>query len=203
MDNNINNVYNEKKNNNTLMIILGIFIALAVFLGGFIIYDKVLNKNNGSVNDSDEKSIDETKPTETSSTNSLPEWVNYLLKQNITKMGYSNYEDDDFKWNDVSKEQLESYLKKLTTDYSLYKMRDYDGGCDIYCGLEIQYDNKKVRIFAGSIFVENDTEIVSLLEKEKYTIDNRDSSYDTWHFAYYRNKTADGFDTLEFIDYIK
>ncbi len=190
-----------KKGNNRKKAIIAIllFVLVLSWLIVFIFFcdkkeDKPTNQNNQQ-----EKTSDNEDTT-------LPQWVNYILKQNISKVGY----DTENGWKDITRDQLKGYLKKLTTDYSLYKEKDYDGGCGgPYCGLDIEYGNKKITIYSGTIHFENyngkekDNELLALLEKEKYTIDNSESNYDTWHFAYYRGSRTEDATTLEIIDYIE
>ena len=192
----------EKENKN-LKIMLIIFITLSVVLGGFILYDKVLKEDNASGKCEKESCNCEKQETESKEETALPEWAKYLLNQNITKIGYGTVDkNENYKWKDISKDQLRGYLEKLTNEYSLIKLHDYDGGCDIYCGLEIKYNNNEFRIYAGSIFFENDPTLLSLLEKDNYTVYNSQSNYDTWHYGYAKNLKEDSFDSYEITDYI-
>ena len=184
---------NLENNNGILKLLLAIFIIATLALGGFVVYDKVLKKDNTDV------PVKETEENKVEEKSSLPDWANYLLNQNINKVGYYDSED----WKDITMDQLKGYLQKLTTEYSLIKMHDYDGGCSNYCGLEIKYNNNDFRIYAGSIFFENDSTLLSLLEKDKYTLYDIETNYDTWHYGYARNIKGNGFDTLEINDYMK
>ena len=198
--NNVNNESNVKQNNGS-KVIIAVLAVLLIGALGFICYDKFINK--------EKIPVPAPTPTDTSDSenSNIPKWIDYLLGKNIKSMGYY---DENNNWITISHDQLKGYLQKLSSEYSLYKEKDYDGGCSGYCGLQIEYDNKAMRIYAGSIIFQDfdgkveDSELLSLLENEKYTLyDGVKSSYNTWHFAFYRNITQDGSkDTLEITEYI-
>ena len=203
MDNNLNNNFNNElnaKSNNYSKLITACLAILLIGAIGFICYDKFINTEKPPVPTPTPTS------TDTNDNSNLPKWISYLLEKNIKTMGYY---DENNNWKTISHDQLKGYLQKLSSDYSLYKEKDYDGGCSGYCGLQIEYNNIAMRIYAGSIIFQDfdgkveDSELLSLLENEKYTLYDNLSSYNTWHFAFYRNITQDGSkDTLEIDEYI-
>ena len=164
---------NIEKNNTTLKLLLTIFLIVSLALGGFILYDKVLKK---------EESIP-SKPVETNSgtstknndENTLPEWANYVLSQDITEItyGYAIYPNNDSnfecKKKNMTKEQLKRVLEKMTTS----KLKKYNmGGAGSDCndeGILVKYGNKSIEIWRGtliSVDSTNDSEVLSLLEKD-------------------------------------
>ena len=105
-----------EKENKSLKILLIIFIIISLALGGFILYDKVLKKEE-SIPPKPVKNNSNTNEINNDE-NTLPEWVEYLLNQNITGMGYGTWDADTDKegFRDISKSQLKGYLQKLTSE---------------------------------------------------------------------------------------
>ena len=158
----------EQSNNKTITTLLIVFIVLTLLLGGYIIYDKVLKKDVPvSETEKEKEKVQETS--------TLPEWANYILKQDITEIyyGYPKIVGETFECTTktITKEQLKDILEKMTAN----KLRKYDmGGGGSDCndeGITIKYGDKKFVIWKGRwIFLDtgNDPEVISLLEKANY-----------------------------------
>ena len=130
----------------------------------------------------------------------LPEWVEYLLAQDLTsivyKKGVLEYNEKAYGYDctpdkNLSKEQLKEILKKMTSS-TLVKddVRGFGGPCDI--GIYIKYvdknDNteKEFKIYTSNIIVVkgNDEKTISLIEKEKYIEKEAIDENPNWVFMY-------------------
>ena len=182
----------EKKSNGNIVII-SILLLLVFALFGYIVYDKVFSK------ESNNKSNGSATPTLTPEATRLPEWVTYLLSQNITsiKYGYAEYDNDaNFvcKEKDVTKEDLERILDKMTA----FDLKKHDaGGAGSDCnneGFTIKYgNNKTLYIFRGRwITIDDrlDSELKALIEKD-VDIDEPVTNSDPWLvYDYYQFDTS-------------
>ena len=104
----------KEKNNSGLIALVIVLFLLVLGLGGYILYDKVLSNKETPTNDvinnvpSDNNVIEEK----------LPEWVEYLLKQDIKSISYqSGRTNDNFECESpksMTKEQLKKVIEEIT-----------------------------------------------------------------------------------------
>lgn len=186
---NASSIGKQVQSNNNSKIIITIMALIIFGLVGYIVYTKLIQKNENP----------EPKPTDTSTVtpvpnntqeSTLPEWATYILNQKVTsiKYGYADYYDSvsaDFKCaeKDVTKEQLKLIFEKMTES----KLKKHDaGGAGSDCnneGLTIEYgNNKKLHIFQNrwiTIDSNLDSELMNLIEKD---VDIREEviSSDPW-----------------------
>lgn len=158
------------KNNNKGLIVLVIILALLVLgLGGYVFYDKVLgNKETPATTNSD-----------TTTEETLPEWAEYLLKQNISSIVVNNRTctlDNDGVMHESSEQLTVEQLRKVlgeVTKGKLTKYKDIGGfGGPCLTSIKINYNaTKKLDLFLYKyIDIDStDNEIITLLEKENYT----------------------------------
>ena len=163
----------NQKNNNGLIALVIVLFLLVLGLGGYIVYDKVLSNKETPVNE----------PTNNVSSNNdvveeqLPEWAEYLLKQNITEIKVYNRNMESFEAGGncpepetITKEQFTDILKVMVkSNLSNYKNASGFGG-PCMKDLIVKYDdNKQFELLLYKFIITKDTEIKSLLEKEEYT----------------------------------
>ena len=165
----------ENQKNNTGLIVLVIVLFLLVLgLGGYIVYDKVLSNKETPVNE----------PTNNVPSNNdvveeqLPEWAEYLLKQNINSIVVNNRTCtmDDDGMHESSEQLTVDQLRKVLVEVTKSKLTKYKdiGGFGGPCirNIKVKYnDTKEFELFLYKyIDIERtDSEIISLLEKENYT----------------------------------
>lgn len=166
----------KKKNNLGIIILLALIILVLV---GYITYDKVLsNKDEIKCDNSIEKTQKEDNDTETNT--NLPEWANYLLEQNITKITVKRGVPKDFgpgksclEDKQITNEELKKILEKMTKG-KLTKYLDaggFGGPCLTDIIIEYNGDNK-IELFVNKYIVTKDKKIKSLLELEDYVENN-------------------------------
>ena len=178
----------EEKKNNTWLIVLLILVILG--LVGYIVYDKVLsNESKTKCTEVDEEKQNDNNNDETpEQTTSLPEWANYLLEQNITKItvkrgvteGGLDPEVGCLEDKQITNEELKQVLEKMTKG-KLTKHLDAGGfGGPCLTDIIIEYNNdKELELFLNKYIVTKDKKIKSLLELEDYVEDNvRNSTID-------------------------
>lgn len=178
----------SKKSNAGLYVLIGVLCVLVLLLGGYFVYDKVLNNKETPVennNINDINNIEEEK---------LPEWAQYLLNQNISEIIVNNRKFESFdpevgcpETEKITKEQLRSVLEVMVkSQLSNYKNASGFGGPCME-SIVIKYNNnQEFKFLLYKYIVTEDNQIKSLLEKERYTINNSlkgDEIYDDM-FAY-------------------
>jgi len=177
----------KNKTNNKLVIFLLIIIILLLVGGGYIVYTLLSDNPNFNLGEKDNSnsqlSGDETED------NNLPDWANYLLKQNITEITYETGSMDD-NYNCISKTmtkaQLTDVLIKMTAA-PLKKYRSGGGGGPCDWAIRIKYDDKTTDIWMGNTITKYgfDNELLNLVEKEKYTlIDDQNLADTDWYYTY-------------------
>ena len=175
----------EKKKSKCLIFLIVILSLLVLGLSGYILYDKVLSNKEIPTNEvinnvpSDNNVIEEK----------LPEWVEYLLKQDIKSISYqSGRTNDNFECESpksMTKEQLKKVLEKMTAA----KLKKYDmGGAGGQCwqGITVKYGSNSLNIFMGKYLSvdELDSNILELLEKEDYINEKSTMPTPWWVFEY-------------------
>lgn len=142
-------------------------------------------------NTSKEENKENNNSVETKKT---PEWVDYLLSQNITEIVYKKgiLEHNDTTGEDVctpdkilTKEQLKEILVEMTSSNLVKEdLRGLGGACDT--GIYVKYDDKEFKIYASKdiLVKNNDEKIISLIEKEKYTKKDAIDENTNWAYRY-------------------
>ena len=111
----------EIKNNNG--IILGVMAFIIIILAGLCIYLLFIKKDEGVVDNNNNKQNN----TQVTDSDDYDAWMNYLLKQNITKITYDqgikNYETGElYPIKEVSIDALKSFFKDFKShNYKLVK----------------------------------------------------------------------------------
>ena len=158
----------EKKDFNKIIIaILSVLVVVLVLVVIYLLFIKKPDDTRNINTENNNQTVQET----------LPEWATYILNQNITSITYEGYgndtgEEPECIKKDVTKEQLKDILTKMTKG----NLKKFDlGGAGGPCnhGIAIKYNNKELYIAEGKWISisgnETDAEVLSLLEKEKYT----------------------------------
>lgn len=172
----------EEKNKSLLPILI-VFICLTVLLGGYLIYDKLI-KTEEKIEEKTENPVQETVKEET-----LPEWVSYILKQDLTaEYKYvSSLPNDDYEC--LSKEITKDQLKTILLEMSKGTLNKIDlGGTGSPCGdgIFISYGDKTVDIYSNELIDDDvtDPEVIKLLEKENYTKEDPVNPESNWVFEF-------------------
>lgn len=166
------------------LIVILLSVLCILFVTGTISFveDKNINEDNNISNNNDSNNIKNENSV-------LPEWADYLLSQNITEITYETGILDE---NEIcapaktmTREQLKSILLKMTES----KLKKYDlGGAGGPCwnGIIVKYDNERFELFMGNIISvnNNDKNIISLLEKEDFRLENTTMSDPWWVYEY-------------------
>ena len=193
---------NQKSNSGLIALVIVLFL-LVLGLGGYIVYDKVLSSRENSTNDT----TNDVPSDNTIEEKQLPEWAEYLLNQNITdiiyKKGKFEYDEKTGKSfctpeKEMTKEQLKNVLIKMT-EADLKKYEDSSGrGGPCWIGIVVNYNNTKFEIYGNdAIFIEdNDEYIMSLFEKEEYTLVTAENKNNDTKGYYYYNWDYSYIDTL-------
>lgn len=177
---------NKEKNNSGILIALVIVLFLLVLgMGGYIFYDKVLSNSDAPTNE-----ITNNVPSNNDvDGEKLPEWAEYLLKQNITDIEVYNRSLESFEPGKncpdpekITKEQFSNIVKVMVkSDLTNYKNASGFGG-PCMKDLIVKYnDGQEFKLLLYKFIVTKDVTIKSLLEKEKYienTIMQGDETYD-------------------------
>ena len=180
----------ENSNNKKWTILLLISIIGLLSILCVLFATDILSFNfKQNINDNTDTNNNINDNTTQNENSELPEWADYLLSQNITEITYEDGKVDDDEIcttpKTMTKEQLKSVLLKMTNS----KLKKYDaGGFGGQCwnGITVRYDNQKFEIFMGNIIVidKNDSNVVSLLEKEQYTLENSTMPDPLWVYKY-------------------
>lgn len=175
-----------------LEIFIIIFMVIAICLGTF--YFNVICFGPECENKSPTPLIiintdkTNTNSGEVAEEDKLPEWAEYLLNQNISEITYETgafVNDECAAPKVMTKEQLKEVLIKMTSS----KLRKFNlGGAGGQCwkGITVKYDDKKITIFMSKWIDanNNDSKVVSLIEKENYTFDESTESDPQWTYEY-------------------
>ena len=176
----------KKKTNNKLVVLLLLVIVCLLAGCGFLTYTLISDDSNlnlaGTGSSNSQISGDETDD------NNLPEWVDYLLKQNITEISYypGNLDDNnECIVKTMTKEQLTEVLTRMTSA-PLKKYKSGGGGGPCYSGIEIVAGDKEYEIWNGNTMSKYgmDEHGLSLLEKEKYTLVDEEITVGDWYYEY-------------------
>ena len=179
----------NKNQSKQTIIILSVIIVIAVVIGVYFLLFKKDDGNKGTANPT---------PTATSTENYV-DWVDYLLKQNITEMELSelsceNQEnltlETDWNTKNLTIDEVKEILNKLV-DIKLSKKYEPDLGVPI-CGKNLVINYTKNNIEYSFILEENrirgpeDKELINLFEKINMNINKLEacSSEDDCMFAY-------------------
>ena len=175
----------QEKNNQgvivLLVIIIVILLTLVVLLATGTISFKSETSSNNQTADNNQifDNNNEVEETTLSEEESLPEWAEYLLSQNISSITVAKFPKDGFdpeegcpEPQEITKEQLRKVLSEVTKA-KLTKYEDIGGfGGACLTNIKVKYNNtKEFELFLYKyIDVSNtDSEIIRLLEKENYT----------------------------------
>ena len=170
----------KEKNRNSGLIVLIVILCLAVLvLGGYIVYDKMFS-NKGTPTNENTNNIPSDSPV---IEEKLPEWAEYLLKQNISSIVVNNRTCtmDDDGMHESTEQLTVDQLRKVLAEVTKAKLTKYKdiGGFGGPClkNIKVKYnDTKEFELFLYKyIDIEKtDSEIITLLEKENYTnVDSR------------------------------
>ncbi len=162
--------------------IIGILAVLVLALGGFIIYDKVIDK----------KDVKEPETTNTEVEEKLPEWVEYLLKQDITEITYESGIALDGNGpltceaaKTMTKEQLKDVLVKMSeAPITKFDLEGIGGPC--WGGIKVKYGNKVFNIYMGKLVItaNNDTAVIAMLDKEDYVLNTTTNDAPNWSYEF-------------------
>ena len=127
----------EKSKNNGLIIALIIFIVISLALGGFIIYDKVLNKNNNShsnevIGNGNTSTNNKTNEIQNTETNLTSEQAFKMIESKRKNLNYDTWSTLNAK---VIKTGDNNYYWVTYTDANI------DGYYDISLGVIFHYEN--------------------------------------------------------------
>ena len=173
-----------EQKNKALVAIIIVSCIIVLVLGGYIIYDKVLK------NDKKKGELPIVSPTNTPTNNQLPEWVSYLLNQDIISVSETHITDwaDENNYtcveNDFTKAQLESILEKMTASqlkkYYTQEITDKISNLCSNHGIIVKYgNNNELYIFQYKKIIVNskfDSELMNLIEKD---VDIREEEKDS------------------------
>lgn len=156
------------KNNKYLKIIIVAIVVIIFIVIGLLLF----NVKPGSSNNS----YSNTKIIE-----KLPEWAKYLLNLNISSITYESVKEDDIcDTRNISIDQLTRVLSIMTESRLMkYNYGNPVAGCNHR--IIIKYDDKEFTIDEGFIISvqNNDSKIISLLDKEDFTYIKPETS-DPW-----------------------
>lgn len=163
----------NQKNNSGLIALVIVLFLLVLGLGGYIVYDKVLSNKETPTNDITNDVTSENTTVE----EKLPEWAEYLLKQNITEIKVYNRNLESFEAGKdcpepetITKEQFSSIIKVMVkSNLTNYKNASGFGG-PCMKDLIVKYnDDQEFKLLLYKFIITKDNNITSSLAKEKYT----------------------------------
>ena len=203
----------NKKSNTGLYVVIVILGILVLFLGGYIVYDKVfendaqINNNNNNESSSNNEILDnDTSVNQNQDTNNYTNWMDYIMSTNINsiKLGYcvsviSNgnevptLNEIDINRNDLNRIFSEMKKGSIAKNYN----RGLGGPC--MPSVKIGYTNSDQQYELSLIIYRiidpeytNDQKILSYLENTNYTIntynDNIDLNTEPYMFDYTYNQ---------------
>lgn len=171
-----------ESNNKLVIILMGIIIFI---LGALCIL--FATETISFTKDSDSKEQEVVKEEE-----KLPEWISYILKQDITEITYESGKPIDGSGvltceeaKTMTKEQLKNVLLKMSeSPITKFDLEDAGGPC--WGGIKVKYGNKVFNIYLGNVVItaNNDTAVVALLDKENYTLDETTNSTPNWAYEF-------------------
>ena len=169
------------KKNNTFLIVIIVILSLSVGgLSGFIINDKMSNNNDNNItNDNIPNNNDNNNNNEKEE--KLPEWAQYLLKQNINEITVYNYGDPYYDADihacvpgpkKINKTQLEDILGVMTKGKLLNYIRPVGfGGFCVPKIIIIFNNNEELEFYNFKFIITQNRQIINLLKNEDYTDD--------------------------------
>ncbi len=124
-ENEITSMNNNSNNKNGLIAVL---VVIIIALIGAIVYFVFIKKDNKPIDNKGENNqVIDNGTSQVDDSSNYDEWMNYLLKQNITKITYErgrNYETDDgyYPVKEVSIDTLKAFFKEFKShNYKLIK----------------------------------------------------------------------------------
>lgn len=178
------------KNNKRLYVIIAVLLVLVMVLGGYIVYDKVNNKDelenkNQSIGNDKNDSKDINTPV------SYDNWMDYVISADINEIdvNYCVFMKEENIWkresvkitkNDLSKIFDEMKKSTLTKDYT----GGYGGPCNESLDIKYHSENKDYTLsimyysFIDPMNKENDPNVLSYLKNSNYTIENYTDNMD-------------------------
>ena len=118
----------EKSKNNGLIIALIVFIVISLVLGGFIIYDKVLNKNNNShsnevIENGNTSTNNKTNETQNTEVNLTSEQAFKMIESKRKNLNYDTWStlnakvikkgDNNYYWVTYTDANIDGYNSSL------------------------------------------------------------------------------------------
>ena len=171
----------EQSNNKNMIIVL--LLVIVLIIGGLCI----LFATGKLAFNSADKETTEDKLTEDIS--DLPEWAQYVLKQNITKITYTKLTDEipNDNYDECPKVELtKNDLAKVFKEMTKYELAKANGGLGFgamcYPAISVEYGGTTTEIFSGLVFgsnSKNDPEFLELLDNvaEVQDANNGDEYY--------------------------
>ena len=178
------------KNNKRLYVIIAVLLVLVMVLGGYIVYDKVNNKDelenkNQSIGNDKNDSKDINTPV------SYDNWMDYVISADINEIdvNYCVFMKEENIWkresvkitkNDLSKIFDEMKKSTLTKDYT----GGYGGPCNESLDIKYRSENNDYTLsimyysFIDPMNKENDPNVLSYLKNSNYTIENYTDNMD-------------------------
>lgn len=161
----------KMRNNGVIVLLIG--VVLIVLSLGILFATGVINFKSNYIED-----------------DNLPKWANYLLSQNITEITYENGivfgdMEECSAAKEMTKEQLKDVLLRMTkSELKKYDAGGFGGPC--WSGIIVKYNGKEFRLFMGKYILlsDNDSKIISLLEREAYIFENSSMSDPLWVYEY-------------------
>lgn len=177
--------------------------------------DEVINNESNTINKDDYSTNDDKENNNTNNivdnttsnnlqNNGLDEWMNYILSQNITSIQLNRYvyDDDDTIYKaTLTKDELTEIFKYLS-NLELFKVCISGSGFTYGNELIIKYTDsnnksKEVKILENSISYRDNDELVTYLNKSKYTLEGNEncniSNGDYYQF-YFKNFNGNNLD---------
>lgn len=180
-----------KNNNKGLYVIVAILLILVIVLGGYIVYDKVNNKDGLEDKNQNVNNNDNNTPV------SYDNWMDYLLSTDISSINIEQcvltneevgWERNDIKITKDDLSKIFNEMKKGTI--SKYYYGGYGGSCISSIVIVYKADNTNYKlnlveyykIDSGQEYI--DPKVLSYLEKSNYTIKKWSEDIDMDHEPY-------------------
>lgn len=178
-----------KNNNKGLYVIVAILLALVIVLGGYIVYDKVNNKDGLEDKNQNVNNNDNDTPV------SYDNWMDYLMSTDISSINIEHcvltnniYEQNSIKVTKDDLSKIFDEMKKGTI--SKYYYGGYGGPCISSIVIVYKADNTNYKLdLIGFVKVDPsqeyiDPKVLSYLEKSNYTIKKWSEDIDMDHEPY-------------------
>lgn len=182
------------KNNKGLYVIIAILLVLVMALVGYIVYDKVNNKDelenkNQSIDNDKNDSKDDNKDINTPV--SYDNWMDYVISADINEIdvNYCVFMKEENIWKRESVKITKDDLSKIFDEMKKSTLtKDYTGGYGGPCNesLDIKYcsENNDYTLsimyysFIDPMNKENDPNVLSYLKNSNYTVENYTDNMD-------------------------